>query len=59
MAGRNFISVSNVQKGSRASKLEGDWATIGVIVNKSDVRKSSKVDSLPCVPPTFEIQMHL
>ena len=43
MTGRKFVSVSTFHKKHRTSALDGDWATIGVIISKTEVRKSCKV----------------
>ncbi|ELU17712.1 hypothetical protein CAPTEDRAFT_229132 [Capitella teleta] len=45
MNGRKFVSVSNIVKNQRMGQLEVDWVTIGVIVGKSEVKKSSKGNS--------------
>ena len=48
MEGRRMIAVSRLHLKVKSPELQSDWVTIGVIVHKSDARKSQTVSKL-CV----------
>lgn len=43
MEGRKMIHLSRLHLKLKAPELQGDWVTMGIIVHKSDARKSSNV----------------
>ena len=45
VAGRKMVKLSKLHTRVNTADLQGDWVTIGVIVNKSEPKMSSKVDS--------------
>lgn len=43
MAGRKMVRMSTITLHVRGGEIEGDWVTIGVVVDKSAPKKSQKV----------------
>ena len=43
MASRKMVRLSKLHTRVNTADLQGDWVTIGVIINKSEPRMSSKV----------------
>ena len=62
MEGRKMIAMSRLHLKVKSPDLQSDWVTIGVIVHKSDARKSQTVSKLnfsPSPSPSLSLSLSL